>query len=58
MPVPPGDLFDFSQHQRTSRRSLGEEMEVYSLLDIDLPGEEGTEVAIDDTAGEALVLNF
>ena len=63
-PVLLEDLFDFSRdnwvayHQRTSRRSLGEEMEVYSLLDTDLPGEEGNEVEIDDTAGEVLTLNF
>ena len=57
--IPLEDLFDFSQdywvehHQRTSRRSLSDEMEAYSLLDTDLPGEEGLEVAIDDTVGEA-----
>ena len=33
-------------------------MEVYSLLDTDLPGEEGNEVEIDDTVGEVLTLNF
>ena len=62
-PVSLEDLFDFSRnywvayHQRTSRRSLGDEMEAYSLLDTDLPGEEGTEVAIDETTGEVLTLN-
>jgi len=62
-PVSLRDLFDFTQdywveyHQRTSHRSLNEEMEIYSLLDTDLPGDEGTEVAIDDTTGEVLTLN-
>ena len=63
-PVSLEDLSDFTRdnwvayHQRTSRRSLGEEMEVYSLLNTDLPGEEGNKVEIDDTAGEVLTLNF
>ena len=49
-PVLLDDLFDFSRadwvphHQRTSRRSLDDE-----LLDVDLPG--------DDTAGEILILS-
>ena len=33
-------------------------MEVYSLIDTDLPGEEGAEVVIDGTTGEFLTLNF
>jgi len=37
---------------------LDEELEVYNLLDTDLPGEEGAEVAIDDTAGDILTLNI
>ena len=63
LPISLEDLFDFNQdywvshHQRTSHCSLNEEMEVYSLLDADLPGEEGTDVAIDDTTGEVLTLN-
>jgi hypothetical protein len=62
-PIRLEELFDFSRghwvphHQRTGRRSLSEELEVYHLLDADLPGEEGIEVAIDDTAGEILTLN-
>jgi len=36
---------------------LRDELEVYNLLDADFPGEEGAEVAIDDTAGEILTLN-
>ena len=57
------DLFDFSwvdwvpQHQRTSHHSLDDEPEVYSLFDVDLPGEEGNDVGIDDTAGEILTLS-
>ena len=57
-------LFDFSRdywithHQRTGRRSLDEELEVYNLLDADLPGEEGAEVAIDDTTADILTLNY
>ena len=59
-PVLLDDLFDFSrvdwvpQHQRTSRRSLDDELEVYSLLDVDLPGEEGNDIGIDDMAGEII----
>ena len=62
-PISLEDLFDFnwdywvSHHQRTNRHSLNEEMEVYSLLDADLLGEEGTDVVIDDTTGEVLTLN-
>ena len=62
-PVLLDDLFDFSRvdwvphHQRTSRRSLDDKLEVYNLLDADLPGEEGNEVGIDDTAGEILTLS-
>ena len=62
-PVSLEELFDFSQdywvtyHQKTGRRSLSEELEVYNLLDTDLPGEEGAEVAIDDTTGDILTLN-
>ena len=58
------ELFDFSRdywvryHQRTGHRSLNEELEVYNLLDADLPGEEGIEVAIDDTVGDILTLNL
>ena len=33
-------------------------MAVYSLLDTDLPSEEGNEVEIDDTTGEVLTLNI
>ena len=61
-PITLDELFDFSRtfwvehHQRTGRRSLDEELEVYNLLDADLPGEEGGEVAIDDTAGDILTL--
>ena len=32
-------------------------MEVYELLDIDFPGEEGAEVLIDDTTGDILTSN-
>ena len=62
-PVSLEELFDFSRvdwvphHQRTSHRSLSDELEVYNLLDADLPGEEGVEVAIDDTTGDILTLN-
>ena len=62
-PVSLEDLFDSDRshwvvhHQRTSRRSLSDEMAAYSLLDTDLPGEEGNEVEIDDTTGEVLTLN-
>ena len=62
-PVPLEHLFDFSRsywvkyHQRTKCRSLNEELEVYNLLDADLPGEEGAEVAVDDTAGDILTLH-
>ena len=61
-PITLDELFDFSRtfwvkhHQRTGRRSLDEELEVYNLLDADLPGEEGGEVAIDDMAGDILTL--
>ena len=47
LPVPLEDLFDPSRHywgrhhQRTGHRSLDKELEVYNLLDTDLPGEEG-----------------
>ena len=57
------DLFNSSRvdwvphHQRTGKRSLNDEMEVYNLLDADIPGEEGAEVAIDETAGEILTLD-
>ena len=57
------DLFDFSRfdwlphHQRTGKRSLSEEMEIYDLLDADIPGEEGAEVEIDETTGDILTLN-
>ena len=44
-------------HQRTSHCSLDDKLEVYSLLDVDLPGEEGNDVGIDDTAGEILTLS-
>ena len=63
LPVSLEDLFDFSQnfwvthHQRTGRRSLKEELEIYNLLDADLPGEEGAEVAVDDTTGDILTLH-
>ena len=62
-PVFLDDLFDFSrvdwvlQHQRTSRRSLDNELEVYSLFDVDLPGEEGNDVGINDMAGKILTLS-
>ena len=62
-PISLGDLFDSNRdywvahHQRTSRRSLSEEMEIYSMLDVDLPSEEGAEVAIDDMAVKVLTLN-
>ena len=56
------DLFDFSRfdwlphHQRTGKHSLNEEMEIYDLLDADLPGQEGAEVGIDETTGDILTL--
>ena len=62
-PISLEDLFDsnwdywVAHHQRTSHCSLSEEMEIYSMLDVDLPSEEGAEVAIDDTAVKALTLN-
>ena len=62
LPVQLEDLFDFTRsywirhHQRSGRRSLNEELEMYNLLDMDLPGEEGAEVAIDDTIGDILTL--
>ena len=62
LPVQLEDLFDFTRsywirhHQRSERRSLNEELEMYNLLDMDLPGEEGAEVAIDDTIGDILTL--
>ena len=61
-PVSLEELFDFSRgywvelHKRTGRRSLNEEQEIYNLLDADLPGEEGAEVAVDDTIGDILTL--
>ena len=60
LPVSLEELFDFSQnfwvasHQSTGLRSLNEELEIYNLLDADLPGEEGVEVAVDDTTGDIL----
>ena len=63
-PVALEDLFDFSRdywvkhHQRTGCHSLNEELEIYNLLDADLPGEEGAEVPVDDTAGEILTLHI
>jgi hypothetical protein len=62
-PIRLEELFDFSHHhwithhQRTGHHSLTEELEVYHLLDTDLPGEEGSEVAIDDTTGGILTLS-
>jgi hypothetical protein len=62
-PISLDELFDFSRvdwiphHQRTGHRSLREELEIYNLLDADLPGEEGVEVEIDDTAGDILTQN-
>ena len=55
-------LFDFSQdywlrhHQRTGCRSLNEGLEIYGLLDADLPGEEGGDVEVDETMGDILTL--
>ena len=57
------DLFNFSRddwlshHQRSGKHSLSNEMEIYELLDIDFPGEEGAEVLIDDTTGDILTSN-
>ena len=63
VPILLEDLFDFSQHywvrhhQRTGCCSLNKELEVYNLLDADLPGEEGAEVPVDDMAGEILTFH-
>jgi hypothetical protein len=63
-PISLDELFDFSwdywvrYHQRAGHHSLNEELEVYNLLDADLPSEEGTEVEIDDMAGDILTLNL
>lgn len=57
------DLFNFSRidwvphHQRTGKRSLDDELGVYSMLDADIPGEEGTEVVVDDMAGDILTFD-
>ena len=58
------DLFDFFRfdwlphHQRAGNsHSLNEEMEIYDLLDADIPGKEGAEVEINETMGDILTLN-
>jgi hypothetical protein len=58
------DLFNFSQvdwvshHQRTGKRSLDDELGVYNMLDTDIPGEEGTEVVVDDMTGDILTFDM
>ena len=62
-PIQLEELLDFScdhwitHHQRTGHCSLIEELEIYHLLDTDLPGNGGSEVTIDDTAREILTLS-
>jgi hypothetical protein len=53
-------LFDFTKkswiplHELTASRSLDEELELYELLDLDAPGEEGINVEIDHTLESVL----
>lgn len=53
-------LFDFTKkfwipsHERTASRSLDEELELYELLDLDAPGEEDINIAIDHTLDSVL----